>query len=273
LRVPHEISSPIPDSETGRCPDNETYVDSFARGLLVIRTFSRDQERQTLSEVASSAGISRASARRLLHTLVQLNYAQYDGRYFSLKPKILDLGYAYVSSMEFGDLVVDSMHELAARTDSSCAISILEGHDVVYAARTTVRRVTSRSFPVGCRFPAHILSMGRIQLAALSDEALDAYLATAHFERFTRYTVVDPAELRRIIRADGEKGWSLVKREFDEGLCAMAMAVRNKKGDVIAGLGFALAPDRADDPAFIDESLIELAKTIGTINGLMRLRA
>lgn len=247
-------------------------MDSFARGLLVIRTFSRDREKQTLSEVASYAGISRASARRFLHTLVQLNYAHFDGRHFSLKPKILDLGYAYVSSMEFGDLVIDSMHELALRTDSSCAIAVLEGQDAVYVARTTVRRVTGRAFPVGCRIPAYVLSMGRIQLAALSDDALDAYLANAQLERFTPYTVFDRAALRRTIRADGEKGWSQVNREFDEGMCAIGMAVRNKKGDVIAGLGLGLRPDRADDPAFIEESQAELSRTIDTINGLMRLR-
>lgn len=247
-------------------------MDAFARGLHVIRTFSRDRERQTLSEVAAHAGISRASARRLLHTLVQLNYAQCDGRYFSLKPKILDLGYAYVSSMEFGDLVIDSMHELASRMNSSCSISILEGHDVVYVARTTVRRLVRRAIPVGSRCPAHVLSMGRVQLAALSDEALDHFLATASIERYTPYTVVDRAELRRAIRGDGEKGWSLVKRELDEGVCAVGMPIRNKNGDVIAGLGFGLPPDRADDPAFIEESLAELAKTADTINGLMRLR-
>jgi IclR family transcriptional regulator, pca regulon regulatory protein len=247
-------------------------VDAFARGLQVIRTFSRDRERQTLSQVATHAGISRASARRLLHTLVQLNYAQCEGRYFSLKPKVLDLGYAYVSSMEFGDLVIDTIHDLALRTNSSCSICVLEGHDVVYVARTTVRRVVGRVLPVGSRCPAYVLSMGRIQLAALGDEALDHFLATANIERFTPYTVVDQAELRRIIRADGAKGWSLVKRELDEGLCAMAMPIRNKKGDVIAALGFGLRPERADDPVYIQETLAEVAKTVAMIDGLMQLR-
>lgn len=248
------------------------YVDAFARGLNVIRTFGRERERQTLSEVAARAGISRASARRLLYTLVQLGYAQNDGRHFSLSPRILDLGYAYVSSMDFGDLVHDPMHELASRTNSSCSISILEGHEIVYVLRTTVRRVTTRNFPLGSRFPAHILSMGRIQLAALSDDALDHYLATAHIERFTRFTTVDREELRRIIRADREKGWSMMKREFDEGLCAMGMAIRNKEGTVIAGLGLDIPPDRADDDAFIANSLKELARTVDTINSLMRQR-
>lgn len=248
------------------------YVDAFARGLTVIRTFGRERERQTLSEVAARAGISRASARRLLHTLVQLGYAQNDGRHFWLRPRILDLGYAYVSSMDFGDLVHDSMHELASRTNSSCSISILEGHEIVYVLRTTVRRVTARNFPLGSRFPAHILSMGRIQLAALSDEALDHYLATAHIERFTRFTVVDREELRRIIQADREKGWSMMKREFDEGLCSMGMAIRNKEGVVIAGLGLGIPPDQADDDAFIANSLKELARSVDTINGLVRLR-
>jgi IclR family pca regulon transcriptional regulator len=261
-----------PAAESGRRTDTEMFVDAFSRGLQVIRTFDRDRERQTLSEVAARAGISRASARRLLHTLVHLNYVQHDGRYFSLKPKILDLGYAYISSMEFNDLAVDSMHELASRTNSSCSIAVLEGLDAVYVARTTVRRVIGRLFPVGRRLPAYVLSMGRIQLAALSDDALDRYLAAADIERFTRYTVVDRKALRRIIREDGAKGWSVVKREFDEGMCALAMPLRNKDGDVIAALGLGLRPDRADEPAFVEESLAEVAKTAEAINGLMRQR-
>lgn len=238
----------------------------------MIRTFGPDAERQTLSDVAARAGISRASARRLLYTLLQMNYARFDGRYFSLKPTILDLGYAYISSMEFGELAVEAVHDLATRTNSSCSIGILEGHDVVYVVRTSVGRLTARVFSIGDRFPAHILAMGRVQLAALSDEALDDYLAHARIERFTPYTVVDRDELRRILRADGARGWSIVNRELDEGVCAIGMPLRNKDRQVIAGLGLGLRPDRSDDPAAIEQARIELARTVEAIDGLMRLR-
>lgn len=248
------------------------FVDAFARGIQVIRTFGPEREKQTLSDVAACAGISRASARRLLHTLLHLNYVHFDGRYFSLKPTILDLGYSYISSMEFGEFAVEAMHDLASRTNSSCSIGILEGYDVLYVARISVRRLTARVFPIGGRFPAHILAMGRPQLAALSDDALDDYLANAAIERFTPYTVVDRDELRRIIRADRERGWSVVKRELDEGVCAIGMPLRNKSGRVIAGLGLGLRPDRADDPAVIEEARVEIAKAVETINGLVRLR-
>lgn len=248
------------------------FVDAFARGIQVIRTFGQGCEKQTLSEVAERAGISRASARRLLHTLLQLDYAHFDGRHFSLKPTILDLGYAYISSMEFGAFAVEAMHDLATRTTSSCSIGILEGHDVVYVVRTSVRRLTARVFPIGSRFPAHVLAMGRTQLAALSDEMLDDYLANARIERFTPYTVVDRDELRRIIHADRERGWSIVSRELDEGVCAIGMPLRNKSGRVIAGVGLGLRPDRVDDPAAIEEARVALAESVAAIDGLVRLR-
>lgn len=248
------------------------FVEAFARGLQVIRTFGPGRENQTLSEVAECAKISRASARRLLHTLLQLNYAHFDGRYFSLKPTILDLGYSYVSSMEFGELAVEATHDLASRTNSSCSIGVLDGHDVVYVMRTSARRQSAHFFPIGGRFPAHLLAMGRTQLAALPDPALDDFLASARIERLTPYTVVDRDELRRIIHADRDRGWSVVKRELDEGVCAIGMPLRNKGGQVIAGLGLGLRPDRADDLAAIEEARSELAKTVAAIDGLVRLR-
>jgi IclR family pca regulon transcriptional regulator len=248
------------------------FVDAFARGIQVIRTFGPGCEKQTLSEVAARAEISRASARRLLHTLLQLNYARFDGRYFSLKPAILDLGYAYISSMEFGEFAVEAVHDLAARMNSSCSIGVLDGYDIVYVLRTSIGRLTARVFSVGDRFPAHILAMGRVQLAALSDAALDDYLAHARIERFTPYTVVDRDELRRILRADRERGWSVINRELDEGVCAIGMPLRDKNNRVIAGLGLGIRPDRADDPVAIEEARIELAKAVATIDGLVRLR-
>ena len=239
----------------------------------MIRTFGPGSERQTLSDVAARAGISRAAARRLLYTLLQLGYAQFDGRRFSLKPTILDLGYAYISSMAFGEFAVEAMHELASRTNSSCSLGVLEGDEVVYVLRTSIGRLTARIFPIGGRFPAHVLAMGRPQLAALGDEALEHYLATAKIERYTPYTVTGRDALRRILVADRERGWSVVKRELDEGICAIGMAVRNKDGEVIAGLGLGLRPERADDPAAVEEARAELARAVEQIETLLRLRS
>jgi len=259
--------------ERSRSEDNENFVHAFARGLQVIRTFSDGAEKQTLSDVARRANISRASARRLLHTLFQLGYVDFDGKQFWLKPKILDLGYSYVSSLELAGIAQDAMSALAAKVQSSCSISILEGHDVVYVARAMVSMITSRVFAVGNRIPAHALSMGRIQLAALSDEALDDYLATAELKRYTPYTVTDPVQLREILIADREMGWSVVRRELDEGVCAMGMPLLGRDGETIAGLGLGLKPDLSHNPAFLETMRQEMARTVGTINELMRLRA
>lgn len=255
-----------------RPQSNETFVDAFARGLQVIRSFGEGQEKQTLSDVARRASISRASARRLLHTLLQLRYVDYDGKYFSLKPKILDLGYSYISSLELAGVAKHAMTELATTMNSSCSLGILDGRDIVYIRRAEVRAVTTCSSTVGNRVPAHLLAMGRIQLAALSDEALDEYVATVELTRYTPYTVTDRRQLRSIIRADGEKGWSIIRRELDEGICSIAMAVRGNYGETVAGLGLGLRPDLSNDPITVEYARRELAKTVDAISDLLRMR-
>lgn len=256
-----------------RLRSNEIFVDSFARGLQVIRSFSEGKEKQTLSEIAQRSGISRASTRRLLHTLLQLDYAHYDGKYFSLKPKILDLGYAYMSSLNLAGIARDAMDALAEAMNSSCSLGVLDGHEVIYIHRAEFRVVTACTNSVGCRMPAHLLSMGRIQLAALDDETLLRVLSSIEPVRYTPYTVTDREQLFAIIRADGEKGYSVIRRELDEGICSIAMAIRGKDDKVVAGLGVSLRPDLSNDPVTIDIARRELAKAVSAIGDLLRMGA
>lgn len=256
-----------------RSESNEMFVHAFARGLHVIRSFGEGSEKQTLSDVARRSDISRASARRLLHTLIHLGYVDYDGKHFWLKPKILDLGYSFISSLDFSGVAQEAMNELAARTNSSASLTILDGKDLIYVVRSTIRYGSHCKHIIGDRQPAHVLSMGRILLAELSDIELDRYLSETTFTRYTPYTVTDPQELRKIIRADGQKGWSIVRREMNEGVCAIAMPVRRKDGSVIAALGLSIRPDLSTDPDTIENALRELSSTIETINSLIRLRA
>jgi len=266
--------APIPTfADAPRPQSNEMFVDAFARGLQVIRSFSEESEKQTLSDVARRSGISRASSRRLLHTLVQLGYVDYDGKHFALKPKILDLGYSYMSSLDLAKVAKDAMKELATTMGSSCSLGILDGHDIVSVRRTEVRTVTTCRSTAGSRMPAHLLAMGRIQLAALGDEALQEYLSTVTLTRYTPYTITDPKQLESIIRTDGKNGWSLVKRERDEGICSIGMAVRGKDGKTAAGLGLSIRPDLSNDPVTLGLARRELAKAVHTIGDLLRMRS
>lgn len=270
-----EALSPVPYSQVASegVRANEVFVDSFARGLKVIRSFSDGDERQTLSDIARYAGISRASARRLLHTLLELGYVRYDGKHFSLKPKILDLGYAYMSSSALAGIARDAMDELATTMNSSCSLGVLDGAEVVYINRAMVRVVTACTNGIGNRMPAHLLAMGRVQLAALDDNTLRRLLSSIELVRYTPYTVTDPEQLFDIIRADGKKGWSVVRRELDEGICSIAMPIYGKRSEIVAGLGVALRPDLSNDPLTIDFARRELTKTVTTIGDLLQMRA
>lgn len=252
--------------------NNEMFVHAFARGLHVIRSFGEQTEKQTLSDVARRSNISRASARRLLHTLVHLGYVDSDGKHFWLKPKILDLGYSYIASKALAGVAQDAMNDLAMRQNSSASMVVLDGKEVVYVVRSAIRNGSPCTGSIGGRHPAYIMAAGRILLAELSDTELDDYLETTTFTRYTPYTVTDRKMLREIIRSDGKKGYSIVRREMNEGVCAIAMPVRDKDGDVIASLGLSIRPDLSMDRAAVQSARRELSETVDTINDLIRMR-
>lgn len=266
-----DVSSPIRLGVTH--PERtDMFVHAFARGLHVIRSFGEQTEKQTLSDVARRSNISRASARRLLHTLVHLGYVDSDGKHFWLKPKILDLGYSYISSKALAGVSQDAMNDLAERQNSSASMAVLDGKELVYVVRSTIRNGSRCVSAIGDRQPAYIMAIGRILLAELSDTELDSYLETTTFTRFTPYTVTDRKMLREIIRSDGKKGYSVVRREMNEGLCAIAMPVRDKDGKAVAGLGLSIRPDLSMDRAAVQAARRELSATIETINELIRMR-
>src|SRR6478752_6151600 len=146
------------------------YVQSFARGLEVIRSFSADAPRQTLTEVAGRSGLSRAGARRILLTLETLGYVSSDGKLFSLTPRILDLGFAYLSSMPIWNLAEPVMEALVGEVKESCSAAVLDGTDIVYVLRVPTHKIMSISLGVGSRLPAYCTSMGRMLLAGLDDD-------------------------------------------------------------------------------------------------------
>src|SRR6201999_3455849 len=171
----------------------------LAKGLAVIRAFSRDRAALSLSEIARSAGIPAATARRCLLTLEELGYITRSGRDFLLRPRVLELGAAYLESMNIEQLTKNHLEELARNTGDSAALCVLDGTDIVYVARTSIRTLLRLEAHVGSRFPAHATSVGRVLLAGLSPAALQHYFATAIIEPLTSFTVTDREELRRII--------------------------------------------------------------------------
>ncbi|WP_433125388.1 IclR family transcriptional regulator [Micromonospora sp. CA-240977] len=219
--------------EATRSPE---FVQSLERGLAVIRAFDGEHPQLTLSEVARRTGLTRAAARRFLLTLVELGYVHTDGRLFSLRARILELGYAYLSSLSLPEVAQRHMEALVAQVHESCSVSVLDGDEVVYVARVPTKRIMTVGISVGTRFPAYATSMGRVLLAAQPVEWLDDYLATAQLRPLTRRTVTDPAKLRAVLTKIATQGYAIVDQELEEGLRSVAAPIHGENGSVIAAV-------------------------------------
>jgi IclR family transcriptional regulator, pca regulon regulatory protein len=216
--------------------DGPDYVQSLHRGLAVIRVFDAEHAAQTLSEVAARAGLSRAVARRLLMTLEHLGYVRRDGRLFGLTPRILELGFSYLSSLSVAMLAHPFMEEVAHRIDESCSLGVLDGHDVVYVQRVAVRKIMSINLGIGARLPAFCTSMGRVLLAGLDEVSLERWLRSLKPMPSTRFTLVEKAEVRTAVERARSQGYAYVEQELQEGLCSLAVPVHDGHGRTIAAL-------------------------------------
>lgn len=230
----------------------------LAKGLAVIRAFTRDHSALTLSEVAAIAGMPAATARRCLLTLEELGYVTRRGRSFLLRPKVLELGAAYLESMDIEHLTKTHLEDLARRTGDSAALSVLDGNDIVYVARTSVRTLVRLEAHVGSRFPAHVTSMGRVLLAGLAPARLDQYLRTQKFAAFTESTVTDPKRIRQLVDECRRAGYSAVEDELAYGVVAVAVPVLDQAGRVVAALNSSSHSRRITKTRLVRERLAML---------------
>jgi IclR family pca regulon transcriptional regulator len=214
----------------------DSYVQSFARGLEVIRSFSAAAPRQTLTEVATRTGLTRAGARRILLTLQTLGYVQSEGKLFALTPRILDLGFAYLSSMPIWNVAEPVMETLVEQVKESCSAGVLEGTDIVYVLRVSTRKIMRNSLGVGSRLPAYCTSLGRMLLAGLPDDEVLQLLRASPVEARTRHTVTEIEALLAKVQQARRQGWCLVNQELEEGLVSMAAPIIDRSGRTIAAL-------------------------------------
>lgn len=198
---------------------SDDFVQSLARGLAVIRAFDAEHAELTLSEVARRAEVSRAAAGRFLRTLDQLGYVRSDGRLFRLTPRVLELGFSYLSALSLPEIAQPYLERLSHELDESVSAAVLDGDDIVYVARVATRRIMSVGITIGTRFPAQQTSMGRVLLAAA-----DASYAPE-------------------VRA---AGWALVDQELEPGLRAVAAPVRDRTGEVVAAVNVSTSAARTN---------------------------
>jgi IclR family transcriptional regulator, pca regulon regulatory protein len=212
------------------------FVQSLERGLAVIRAFDRTHPELTLSEVATSTGVTRATARRFLRTLMDLGYVRSDGRRYALSPRVLELGYAYLSGLSLPEVAEPHLEALVAEVNESSSVSVLDGPDIVYVARVPTSRIMTVAISVGTRFPAYATSMGRVLLAGLSEDALSEYLAGIAIKPLTAHTIGSTAALRAELTKVRVQGWALVDQELEEGLRSVAAPIRDRSGHTVAAV-------------------------------------
>src|SRR3984957_631000 len=225
-------------------PSNSDFVQSLDRGLRVIRAFDSEHRELALSDVARATGLTRAAARRFLLTLVKLGYMNVcDGR-FSLSPRVLELGYAYLSSLSLPEVAQPHMEALVAQVNESSSICVLDDTDIVYVARVPTRRIMSIPLSVGTRLPAFATSMGRVLLAGLPDEELEERLGRIEVRPLSTRTVTDKATLRTLLQQARKQGYAAVDEELEEGLRSLAVPIRNASGTVLAALNVSVHASR-----------------------------
>ncbi len=251
-------------------PRNSDFVQSLDRGLAVIKAFGPDRERLSLSEVARATGLTRAATRRFLLTLVKLGYVRNDGREFSLRPRVLELGYAYLSGLGMPEVAAPHLEELVARVRESSSISVLDSQHIVYVARVPTKRIMTVSISVGTRFPAYATSMGRVLLAGLSEDDLNRYLAEADLAPITGRTVTDPDRLREILRDVAKQGYAIVDQELEEGLRAVAAPIHGAGGAVTAAINLSAHASRISMTSMRTELLPRLLQTASRIESDLR---
>ena len=272
------MAEPKTDVSFAESPD---FVVSLARGLQIIKAFGqapsepeqipnlRPSDALTVSEVAEKTGLARAVVRRFLYTLVELGYVITDGKYFRLTARILDLGYAYLSSFPLPKIAERFLEQVTLETKESSSASVLEGFDIVYVARVQTRRIMSISLSVGSRLPAFCTSMGRVLLAQLPEQMLERYLQSATFSKFTERTVCNADELRKEIRSVSKQGYALVDQELELGLRSLAVPVFAGRSRTVAAVNVSTQAARTSKAAMLQNFLPVLRQAAADISSCL----
>jgi IclR family pca regulon transcriptional regulator len=248
------------------------FVQSLERGLAVLQVFSQERPSVSLSEAAELTGLTRATARRILLTLERLGYVRAEGRQFRPTPRVLAIGYGYLSSLDLWQAAHPFMAELADLSQESCSASQLDGNEVVYVARVPSSRVMTVNLNVGARVPAYPTSMGRVLLGSLGPAALDRYFAEVELRPLTPRTVTDEARLRQIIAECRTHGWSMVDEELEAGLRSIAAPIHDHSGRIFAALTICGHAGRVTPAQLRDDFLPPLLEAAKQISDQVRRR-
>lgn len=248
---------------------SEEFVQSLARGLLVLRTFSAEHPSLTLADAAQLTGLTRATVRRSLHTLQKLGYVVTNGRQFELTPRVLDFGYAYLSSAQIGDIAQPFMESLSDQLNESVSVAVLDGFDIVYVARMPTKRIMRIGLALGSRLPALVTSMGRMIVADLPPEEQKAFVKAAPMPKLTSKTLTNKSELQKVLVKIHQQGWVLLDQELEDGVRSIAAPIHDKTGRTIAAINVGTQSGRVSMKQLSEEFLPLLVKTASEISAAM----
>lgn len=250
-------------------PDRD-HIAGLAKGLAVIEAFDDEHERLTIAEVAALTGLSRAAARRVLLTLRDLGYAASDGRHFALTPRVLKLGYAFLTSTPLPQLLQPFLEQLSETLHESCSATVLDGSEIVYVARSATRRIMSVGVTVGTRLPAVSTSMGRVLLAGLAREEMIRRVEAADRTRLTPHTRTAVDEIVAEIDGARARGYAIVDQELEVGLVSIAVPVLDHGGAVVAAINAGVQAQRVGSVDLVAEYLPRLLDTQRQLRPLVR---
>lgn len=248
--------------------DRDTMT-GLAKGLAVIESFRPDRPRQSISDVAAATGLDRATARRCLLTLAHHGYADWDGKFFTLTPRILRLGTACLAAMPLPQIVQPALDALSEEIGESTSVSILDGTDIVYVARAARQKIMSIALMPGSRLPAYCTSMGRILLAALPETEMRARLGPGPLPARTPHTLTNPETIAARISHARSTGHALIDQEVELGLRSLAIPLLNARGKVVAAVNVGTAATAEPVTALADRCLAPLTAMRDGLRGLL----
>lgn len=239
-----------PTSTTNPREDGE-YLTTLARGLTVLRAFTKERPEMTLSEVASSTTLSPAVARRCLNTLVHLGYVGKKGKLFLLTPEVMNFASAFLESMNLEEVVRPWLQEVRDKTGDSSSLAVLSQQDILYLVHVSTNRMIRLAAGVGTRFPAYATSLGRVLLAYRPDTFIDNYLRGTEMKKFTDKTVTSISKLRDTLRKIRRQGYASIQDELDYGIVSIAVPVLSDSGEILAAINCSTATTRVNQAEMI----------------------
>ncbi len=253
-------------ADDGAKTHDKEFMATLAKGLAVLGTFNKERPTMTLSQAALVAGLSRATARRILRTLAELGYVEQSGRQFALSSGILKLGFAYLATQNWIEQATPLMRQLSEQFHESCSAAILQGTEIVYVARIPASRIMSVALAVGTRLPAFHTALGRIQLGFLDDAELWRRLRSLRVDALTPATITDVQALFDRVREDHAQGFSIVDEELERGLRSIAVPVVDRSGQAVAALNLSTHSTRTTRNELRERFLPSLRVIAGQIS-------